>query len=385
MKNVLYLCILGGLLISALGCGGDDPQTGSQTESAIRPVRYITLQATEQDKIRTFSGTAEAEKESILSFKVSGTIQSIFVKVGDRVKKNTLLAELDRTDLMVDLESARARLKTSQADAKSAQTNVYTSESNYKRIQKLYENDNVSLSEFEQARGNYVTAQAQLDAARSYIKTETAKLKAAQNQLLYTQLKSPYNGVINRIDVEENEEISSGASIMTLSGLGNLEVKVNVSDLYITKIQKGMAAQITFPNLPDTTFKGIVTEVPYATSDAPTYPVSVGIQATDDRLRPGMAAQVLFLFQDTSEKTALYVPTDGVSQEGDNNYVFVIEPGKDGIGKVVKRNVRLGEITEQGFLIKAGLSGGELVATSGLQILMDGMMVKLVNDPIKEW
>lgn len=385
MKNTLYAFVLGLMVTLLFGCGQDDTQTGTNTEPPPRPVRYITLKAVDKEQSRTFSGTAEAEKESVLSFKVPGTVKSIPVKVGDRVNKETLLAELDKTDLMVDLESARAGLKTSQADAKSAQTNVYTTRSNYKRIQKLYENDNVSLSEFEQARGNYVTAQAQYEAAKSRIKTETAKLTAARNQLQYTRLTAPFTGIINQISVDENEEIASGTPIITLSGIGNLEVKVNVSDLYITRIHKNMTARITFPALPGIDFSGTVTEVPYATSDAPTYPVSIGIQALDERLRPGMAAQVLFFFDDISETSVLFVPSDGIGEEGGQNFVFVIEPAKKGLGKVAKRKVVLGDISSQGFLVNEGLSPGEMVATSGLQLLMDGMTVKLLNDPVKEW
>lgn len=345
----------------------------------------MVLDARELDRSRTFSGTAEADKESILSFKVSGTVKSIPVKVGDRVKAGALLAELDKTDLTVQVESARAGLKASQADAKSAQTRVYTAQSDYERVQNLYENANVSLSEFERARGDYETAMAQLQAAKSRINTENAKLRAAQNQLQYTRLIAPFSGIINRIAVDENEEAASGKPIMTLSGLGQLDVKVNVSDLYIAKIDKGMPCTITFPALPGTEFEGAVTEVPYAASDAPTYPVSIGIQDGDDRLRPGMAAQVRFFFEADAEAAGLRVPADGVGEENGENFVFVIVPGPEGRGTVRKRVVSIGELTEDGFLVKKGLSLGEMVATSGMQLLMDGMAVKLLDDPVREW
>ncbi len=384
MKHFYCPLLIVILCLAFAGCN-QDAETLTNTDPPVRPARYIVLKSESQDLSRTFSGKAEADKESILSFKVSGTVKSIPVKVGDRVKTNTKLAELDKTDLMVDLESARAGLKTSQADAKSAQTSVYTTQSNYKRVQNLYQYDNVSLNEFEQARGDHETAVAQLQAAKSRINTETAKLKAAQNQLQYTRLIAPFDGIINQIAVEENEEVASGTAIITLSGLGNLAVKVNVSDLYITRIKKGMTCDITFPALPGANFKGTVTEIPYATSDAPTYPVSIGIQDRDDRLRPGMAAQVLFFFGTTAKGTGLHVPADSVGEEQGENFVFVIKPGKDNQGTVQKRPVSLGGLTEKGFLVQKGLAPGEIVATSGLQLLMDGMAVKLLNEPVKEW
>lgn len=378
------LSLIACLSFFLAGCG-PDTSSGTGKDAPVRPVRYLELKAVAQTRNQTFSGTAAADREAVLSFKVAGTMKDIPVKVGDRVKAGALLARLDETDLRVDLESARAGLKTTQADAKSAQTSVFTSRSNYSRIQKLYENDNVSLSEFEQARGDYETALAQLQAAKSRITTETAKLDAAKNQMRYTRLSAPFDGIINHVAVEENEEISPASPILTLSGLGNLEVKVDVSDLYIASIRAGLDCRITFPALDRTGFRGKVTEVPYAASDAPTYPVTVAVLSRDERLRPGMAAEVLFDFSRTGEETALYVPADGVGEDQGRNFVFVILPGEQGQGIIRKRTVSLGALTPKGFRVEDGLSQGEKVATSGLQLLMDGMAVKLLDDPVQQW
>lgn len=383
MKNSFIILVI--FFSFCLGGCPQEPTVATSKKSPVRPVRYTILKAEQQGTKSTFSGTAVADRESSLSFKVSGTVQSINVKVGDKVHTGDLLAQLDKTDLKVDLDSTRAGLTEAKADAQSSQTTVYTSHSNYNRIQKLYENDNVSLSEFEQARGDYETAQARLQAAKSRITTEKSKLKAAENQLKYTGLSAPFDGIINDIVVEENEEIAPGASIFILSGLGNLEVNVNVSDNYISRIKKGMGCRITFPGLPDTPFEGRVTEVPYAATDAPTYPVTIAIQTKDERLRPGMAAEVNFHFDTPLKGENLYAPVDAVGEEGGDNFVFVIEITEDTKGVAKKRKVSLGALTEKGFLVKEGLASGERVATSGLQSLLDGMAVKLLKDPIKEW
>ena len=384
MKHLLASLIVG--LIVVLGGGCSRPSEPQQEEKApVRPVRYIVLEAQTRDQSLTFSGTAEAAKESVLSFKVPGTVKAIPVKVGDRVGADTVLAELDKTDLVVELESAQAALKTSQADAKSAQTAVYTTRSNYKRTENLYENGNVSLSEFERARGDYESAEAQLQAAESRIKTAIAKLTAARNQLQYTRLAAPFDGIVNRIAVEENEEIASGTAIVTLSVPGDLQVKVGVSDLHIARIRKGMACRVAFPALPGAGFEGTVAEVPYAASDTPTYPVTIHIRSKDRRLRPGMAAQVRFFFGTAGGNAGLYVPADGVGEERGAHFVFVVEPGAEGQGTVRRREVVIGELTEAGFRVAKGLSAGERVATAGLQLLVDGMAVKLLDDPVKEW
>lgn len=373
------------LLSLLLLCSCSEEPIEQDTEPPIRPVRYITMEAGGLKQNRSFSGTAVSGKESSLSFKVSGTIQSLPVKVGDSVTKGTVLAALDPADFEVEYNAAVASLKTSEADAKAAKTAVNTTRSNYNRIEKLYESDNVSLSEFEQARGEFDTAKANLMAAQSRITTAQTQLQAAENQRHYTLLKAPFDGIVNTIAMEENEEITPGATVLTLSGFGNLEVKVNLSDLYISRVENGMKTLISFPSLPGSQFEGVVTEVPYAASEAPTYPVTIQIQTADAQLRPGMAAQVIFSFGQSDMQSKLILPPDAVGEDADGNFVFVIDPTQEGKGTARKQLVSLGTLTEKGFVVLEGISPGQFVATSGLQILLDGMEVKLLKDPVKNW
>lgn len=383
MKPILliFLACLG--MISA-GCGRDDA-ADTHRETAVRPVRYMEMKPAARTLNQTFTGTAVADRQAVLSFKVAGTVRAIPVRVGDRVAAGTLLARLDEADLKIDLESARAGLKKAQAEAKSAQANVYTTRSNYDRIQKLYENDSVSLSEFEQARGSYDTALANLQAAESKVATENSKLAAAGNQLKYTGLSAPFDGVVNSIMVDENEEVTPGTPVLTINGLGKLDIRVEVTDLYIAWIRTGMPCRITFPALDQESFPGQVTEVSYGASDSPTYPVTVGILSEDDRLRPGMAAEVRFDFGETQEQTGLYLPPDGVGEDPGGPFVFVIEKTEGDRGTLRKRVIDIGPLTGEGFLVTRGLSPGELVATAGLHLLMDGMTVRLLDDPVNQW
>lgn len=383
MKQMVFI-VLTCLSLMSAGCGGND-LTEADKEELVRPVRYIELETRTQSLSQRFTGTAAADRQAILSFKVAGTITRIPVNLGDRVTTGTLLARLDETDFKIDLASARAGLKAAQADAKSAQTRVYTTRSNYDRVQKLYENDSVSLSEFEQARGDYETALAQRQAAQSKITMETTKLWAAENQLLYTSLFAPFDGIVNNLVVDENEEISPGSPVLTLSSLGKMDVRLDVSDRYIADIRAGMPCRITFPALARESFSGRVTEVSYGTTDKPTYPVTVAVLSEDDRLRPGMAAEVQLDFGSTLEQTGLYMPPDGVGEELGQPFVFVLEKGLDSRWTVRKKSIEVGPLTEKGFLVKTGLAPGDRVAISGLQLLLDGMAVTLMDDTINDW
>ncbi|MEE4240838.1 MAG: efflux RND transporter periplasmic adaptor subunit [Desulfopila sp.] len=364
------------LLLLLAGCSEEQK---TEPDSLVRPVRYVTLEAGDQSKSRTFSGTAVSARQSSLSFKVAGTIQNIPVKIGDVVDKGTLLAELDETDLKVEVESAEANLRSVEADAQASLTAVNTTRSNYARIEKLYESDNVSLSEFEKARGDFETAQAQRKAANSQVATARTKLQAAKNQLSYTKLTAPFAGIINSIEVDENEEVAPGSAIMIISGFDKLEVKVNLSDLYISNIRRNMPCVVTFPSLPDIRVDGLVSEVPFAASDVPTYPVTISIEAADERLRPGMSANVTFNFSSSGEGNSIYLPVDAVGEDNEGNFVFILEATEKNIYLAKKRKVTLGPLSETGFEVEAGVSAGEKIATSGLQILLDGMQVTLLD------
>ncbi len=368
------------LILSA--CSDEKPEV---EEVVARPVRYVVLESEKSQFSRVFSGTAQSSKESALSFKVAGTIEEIAVKVGDPVQQGMILANLDEVDLQVDFKAALANLKTEEADVKAAETNVNTTRSNYNRIEKLYETDNVSLSEFEQARGDFETALAQQQASISQVTTAQSKLQAARNQLEYATLKAPFEGVVNSISVEENEEMSPGEAVLTISRIDNLEVVVNLSDLFISRVEKGMKTTVTFPTLVDATFTGEITEIPFATIDSPTYPVTISVDTKDSRLRPGMTAEILFAFDAVEKMDNLYLPVDAVGEDSQGRFVFLLEQGPKNAGIARKRHVVVGALSERGFLVKEGVSNGDLIATSGLQLLLDGMNVVLLQDPIRDW
>lgn len=349
-------------------------------EKIIRPVRYMILEEGIASKKRSFTGTVVSGKESLLSFKVSGTVKNVHVNVGDIVQSGTLLVQLDETDLQVDLESAMAGLKAAQADVQASVTAVNTSRSNYSRIEKLYESDNVSLSEFEQARGDYETAKAQKKAAESQVKTATSKLQAAKNQLRYATLVAPFEGVINSVEVEENEEISPGSPIVSLSDLKQLEVVVNLSDLYIAQMERGMICQVATAASPDEPLKGTVSEIPYSAINSPTYPVKIRLEKIVRKLRPGMAVDVTFDFSPAETEKKIYLPVGAVGEDGESNFVYSLEKKQDSIYSVHKKKVVLGPMTANGFEVKEGVSSGEILATSGLQILLEGMEVSLLKE-----
>ena len=354
--SLLILCVFSS-------CGGKE----EEKKEIIRPVRYQKVVPGGVISSRTFSGTASSGTETKLSFKVGGTIETLKVNVGSQVKRNSLIATLDDSDLNLEYERADASVKNADAQEKQAK-------SNFERIRTLYENGNTSLSNYESAKASYESAKANESSAKK-------ARKLAKAQLGYSRLYAPVEGKISMVDVEVNENVNPGQQIVMLSSEGDLEVKLGVPESYISNVNVQDEVDITFSALPNQPFKGVVSEVGFAISgQTSTYPVAIKISGETDKVRPGMAASVRFRskVQDVSQELAV-ISSLAVGEDEEGNFVYVLEPS-NGNFIVKRRSVTLGSLTSEGFEIIEGLEEGEMVATAGLQILLDGMIVKLYDN-----
>ena len=333
-------------------------------QQVIKPVKYERASKSGSSTGRTFSGAAKAGVQRILSFRVGGTLQRIYVRVGQKVRKGNLMAVLEPSDYQLSYEEADASVKNADALEKQAK-------SNYERMRILYENENTSLSEYESAKANYASAKASEKAAKQ-------KRKQAQSQLNYTRLYAPSDGIINNVYVEENENVSTGSQIVTLSSGDNLEVLVGIPESFITQISDNQKAGVRFSALSGKVYEGRVSEISYAIDQqTSTYPVTLKLEGDTQGIRPGMAADVNFTFTRENSLATLMVSPKAVGEDQKGNFVFVLERENENIYVARKRAIRLGKLTGEGFEVQSGLNGEELIATAGLQTLLDGMKVRI--------
>jgi RND family efflux transporter MFP subunit len=206
-------------------------------------------------------------------------------------------------------------------------------------------------------------------------------LEAAKNQVDYTRLYAPMDGIITSLMVEANEIVGAGRVIAMISSEGNPEIEVGVPEALITKLAKGEQVTIQFPSIPGEEFNGIIERVAFASGQSPTYPVSVLINKPTREIRPGMAADVRFMLKPAGGKPAgIVAPVAAVAKDAEGNYVFVLQKDSSSNYRVEKRKILVGDLLTEGFEIESGLDENELVATAGLSFLSDGMKVKLLDE-----
>lgn len=335
-------------------------------EPPLRPVRSQTVQAISSDSTRDFSGIAKAGQESRLSFRVPGAVQQIAVKVGDRVKSGQLIARLDATDYELQKQEAGAALANARAQARNA-------EANYDRVRALYENRNASRNDLDAARAASESAAAAVHASET-------RLELARSQLRYTRLTAPTDGAIASVPVEAGENVAPGQVVAVLTAGAIPEVIVAVPESLISAIERGSKVAVRFDALPQRTFAASVTEVGVAaTTYATTYPVTVRLERADSAVRPGMAAEVTFTFQQQdSGGSRVVVPPEAVGEDREGRFVYIVEPDKPGLGKIRRQPVGIGELTAEGLEIFTGIRNGDRIVTAGVALIHDGQRVKLL-------
>lgn len=353
------MVVLAGIMA---GCEAETPPPAP----VIRPVRYIEVTAATGGQPRMFSGVARAGVETGLSFRVAGTVEQVPVKVGDRVRAGQLIAQIDPIDYELQVRQAEAALRQAEAQASNAEADL-------RRVQGLYENDNASRDDLDAALAGAASADAQVE---SFSK----QLDLVRRQVAYTGLRAAVAGAIAEIRVEANENVAAGQVVAVLTSDVEPEVELAVPESLITQIAEGDTVSVRFDALAGRTFEGVVTEVGVSATDlATTFPVSVRLREADREVRPGMAAEVTFLFgaDDTTEH--FFVPPEAVGEDREGRFVFVARPSDGGLGVARRRAVTVGDFTPTGIEIREGLVGGDLVVTAGVNRIEDGQEVRLTR------
>ena len=263
---------------------------------------YTEAEAAKQDIVNsvTATGTIEPVTSVDVGTQVSGVISKLYVDYNSVVKAGEVIAELDRTNLMSELSSAQASLKSAQSELDYQKTN-------YERYKALYDKGLISANDFEQARLSYVQAQQ---------KTQQQKesVKKAQTNLGYATITSPIDGVVLSKEVEEGQTVASSFSTPTLfkiaRDLTDMRVIADVDEADIGDVKEGQRVTFTVDAFPDDTFEGQVTQVRQEAtteSNVVTYEVVISAPNDDLKLKPGLTANVVILTMEA--KDVLAVPS----------------------------------------------------------------------------
>lgn len=310
-------------------------------------VRTAKVISVKDDFSLGYSGTVEASQVIPLSFRTIGTVQQIFVEVGDAVHKGQVLATLDPADLQNIYDAALAKYKQAE-DA-------------YDRLKQVH--DQGSLPEIK-----WVEMQTNLEQARSTMEVSKSNLEKCQ-------LVSPVDAIVGRRNIEPGQSsVSLTSAPIELVRIESVFVRISVPENEINKFSNGLKASVKVSALGGQTFEGTVTNIsPVAEVMSRTYTVKINVNNPGHLLKPGMVCDVSLAFE--TDATILVVPYQAVSKDNaGNTYVFLVSPDNK---TVRKQLITVGQYHNDGVEVLQGLTEGQVIVSEGIEKLSDNSSISL--------
>jgi RND family efflux transporter MFP subunit len=332
-------------------------ETAARAEEA-PPVETIRVGMAPPTQTLTLPGETRGWYSSTIYARVNGYVAKWIADIGDRVKKDQVLATIDTPELDAQLEAGQAQLKASEAEVKVKEADVEFAKTTYERWQGSPKGV-VSDQEREDKKARYAVATAQLNAARARVTLDQANVDRLSFLTSYKQVTAPYEGVITDRRVDIGDLVTAGSTTNTtpLYGIAQSEkirVFVNVPQTASADMGEGTRAQVTASE--SKTFEGKVTRTSKAIDQrARTLRVEVDLANDDLALLPGMYVQVAFHLKPTS---FVQVPASAMLFRAAGPQVAVI----DSNGTVKFQDVTIARDNGNFVELASGLSPGDRVA-----------------------
>lgn len=290
--------------------------SGGKKEEEINFKEEAVKTETLQNSV-TATGTIEAVTSVTVGTQVSGIVNKLYVDYNSQVKKGQVIAELDKTNLLSELNTAKANLA-------SATSNLNYQAANMNRYQTLYKKGLVSADEYENALLTYRQAKEQVASSKENV-------QKAQTNLGYATITSPIDGTVISKSVEEGQTVAASFNTPELftiaKDLTNMQVVANVDEADIGGVKEGDRVTFTVDAYPDDTFEGTVKQVRLeatTTNNVVTYEVVISAPNADLKLKPGLTANVTIYTQERSGVLAVA------------NKALRFTPTKETVGKDMK-------------------------------------------------
>ena len=412
-KTISLLLLSASLTLVALlaiACGGSKANVRQeQANSAPVAIDVTTATAIVRELPQYFeaTGSLTGDEQTDVAPSIAGKVVAIGVDMGSYVKRGQMIVRLDDVDSKLRVQQQQAQLEQMKASLRQAEEKVGVrpgqsfnlnsipevanakvaldlAEKNLRRSEKLIESGDISRAQYDQqkaqrdqlrevyesalslARQNYAAVMT----ARANVANAESQLNLARRSLSYALVFSPIDGFVSERTADLGEYVSPTNKVATIVRINPLRVRIDIPEQAIPAINVGQSVSVTTSAWPDKNFSGRIARVsPNVTPSSRTLTVEAEIENSSGALKPGQFATIRIL--QSRAQPAVLVPARAVRTEAGVSRVFVIKDGH-----VQERVVQLGQTEGDLIQIKNGIAGDELVATSNIEQLGDGMAVK---------
>lgn len=336
-------------------------------------ITYITQPVRRQNVEKVVNATGEVKAVDLVTVgaQVSGKIEKLYVSIGQTVKMGDMIAEIDSTTQQNDVDIAKAKMSSYQAQLKAAKTSLKIAKKQYQRMQSLKKQNAASTEDLENAEDSYEAAMSKVAEIEASLKETEISLSTAETNLGYTKITAPLDGTIVSVPVKVGQTINAAMdtpTIVQIADLNQMEIYIEISEGDIGNIKPGV--KVTYSVLADmnkvyeTTLKSIDPALTLLTDDQYTEVVDSSeaiyfygrlvVPNADGKLRIGMTTQNVIYVE--SAEDVLTVPAMALKGDVDGKYVEV----RTAEG-VERRPVITGVSDDLNVEIKKGVSEGEEV------------------------
>lgn len=376
MKKGKYLALLGiGLVLAACGPRGEEAQLArmekqrdaliekiealeaeiaskAQPDQKPQKITDVRISLLERELFQHFiqvQGTIESDNNILIAPMASGIVKKIHTTTGKKVTKGQLLAELDGSILESSIAEVENGLKLAGTI--------------FERQQRLWDKKIGSEIEFLQAKTNKEGLEK--------------RLTTLNEQYKLTKIFSPISGTVDEVIIKEGEMGAAGMGAFRIVQLSNLKIKVDLSEIYISRINKNDKVHVSIPVIGKEFDLSIDTISQVINADDRTFQIEVDIPRNEQGIKLNMLA--VLIINDYINPEALTVPINIVQETGTEKFLFVASE-VDGEWTTQKRIVTTGKDHEGRIEILSGLQEGEHVVTIGYQNLSDGQKLAVTKE-----
>lgn len=336
MKAMKVSAVAVCMVMLLASCNSKKTQSESTTENTKQLVKLASVKVESVDQLQVYTATIEGDVKNNIAPAAPSRIDKIFVEVGDNVRKDQKLVQMD------------------EASLKQMELQIKNMEVEFNRIDQLYKVGGVSKAEWDNMN-------LQLEVNKSAYKT----------LLENTQLLSPIDGVVTARNYD-NGDLYSGQPVLVVQRISPVKLTINISEQYFSKVSKGDVVTVELDAYPGEKFSGKVSLI-YPTVDANThtFPAEIMVSNSNKKLRPGMFARATL---NLGTENHVVVPDVAIVKRAGSGdrFVYVYENGKV---KYVK--VELGQRLGDRYELVSGVSTDAQVVVSAQSHLTDGAEVEL--------
>jgi HlyD family secretion protein len=342
------------------------------------------------------SGTLAYESQVTLAPEVTGRVQEILVKEGDRVRRDQLLMRLDPNLPQAAIEQSRAQVRQARLRIERGQVDYDSQVTKVKRFEALQANGMVDANSLQELTSARDLAEVDLRTSREALSQAQAQLRQAEEQLAKTEIRSPLDGKVTAIYVKVGQTAVpsfsgiSGSVLVDVADTASIDAEINVDETDIARVRMGAQARVVPAAFPDKTLLGVVDQVAIApriqAGQNKSYPVRIRLANTEGVIfHPGMSCRAEVLTNSQDDAKVLAVPVQAVRYEDNPDKSAQAEKSLASVfvydgGRGVKRTVTTGTADDSYIAIVSGLKEGEQVIVGPAKtvlFLVDGEKLRL--------